>query len=237
MLRECFQSGQQEPVGQRGRCLRLQLFIRGDSTVCRAAVQYAEAFVSAAKGFAWKSPISARTRNSLEEYWQLTRRFRVEKPLVPAFYACDQLRIGFDAEASTAARVEELFTIHAYVRLTCQHCRDARRFLTGLAERWKGIRIVYHDVEHEPDAMEEMTQLARKYGVVVPSFPTILVCGHLISGYRTDATTGRQIEELLWRSSIANRTGQAILDRPQQQLDKNSAIHSRPPCGKVRWLP
>jgi glutaredoxin len=151
------------------------------------------------------------------------RRFRVDKPLVPAFYACDQLKIGFSSEANKAAGVERLFTVHAYIRLTCQHCRDAKQFLTGLAQRWKGIRVVYHDVERESGAMREMTELAQRYGIAAPSLPTIFVCGRIITGYRTDATTGRQIEELLWKASTASKPAPPGVRQPQQQRDTRAA--------------
>jgi hypothetical protein len=75
------------------------------------------------------------------------------------------------------------------------------RFLTELEMRWKGIRVVFHNVDSESGAIQQMKLLAQRYGITAPAFPVISVCGGVISGYRTDATTGREIEELLEKSS------------------------------------
>jgi glutaredoxin len=140
-------------------------------------------------------------KESLERYWQLVKRFRIEKPRVPIYCACERVKVGFTSESKSGAAIEDLFAIHAYVRSTCPHCRDAKRFLSGLEKRWRGIRIVFHDVDREAGAIGQMTKLARQYGVTAPSFPVISVCGRVVSGYSTDSITGRQIEELLWKTS------------------------------------
>jgi glutaredoxin len=213
---------QWQPARQE-RCLRLQLFIRGDSAICQAAARSAEAFVKQRRGICLEVLDVGEDEKALAEYRQLLQHFRVTKPAVPGFYACNQLKIGFDAKSQEPAEFEELFTIHAYVRLTCQHCRDARRFLTGLAQRWSGIRLVYHDVEREAGAIEVLSQKVRRYGVTAPSFPSIFVCGRLVSGYRSDATTGREIEELLWKASTVAKS-QAPATSTRQPKNSRAAI-------------
>jgi glutaredoxin len=194
-------AAEQSAMARTERCLHLQLYIRSDSPLCLEAQRYAESFRERRGGICIEVIDTITDKNGLNRYWQLMRRFRVEKPRVPTFHACDRLKIGFSDPAKSAAAIEDLFAIHTYIRPTCPHCRDAKQFLTGLAKRWKGVRIVFHDMDHEPGAVREMTALAQKHGITVPSFPIIYVCNRVISGYHTDATTGRQIEELLIKAS------------------------------------
>ena len=192
------------------RCLRLQVFIRSDSALCRKAVEYAEDLVERRQGICLDVVDTLTNKEGLNRYLELVRRFRVEKPGVPAFYACDQFKIGYSSEAKSAAAIENLFAIHAYIRPTCPHCRDAKRFLMELAKRWKALRVVFHDLDHDPGAMQEMTVLARKHGISAPAYPVIDVCGRVMTGYRTDTTTGRQIEDLLLRASVSQPADESI---------------------------
>jgi glutaredoxin len=179
----------------------LQVFIRGDSELCHEAVKYAETFVERREGICLEIVDTLASKESLARYWQLAKRFRIDKPRVPIFFACNRVKAGFSSEAKSGPAIDDLFAIHAYIRPTCQHCRDAKRFLTALSQRWKGIRLIFHDLDRESGATQEMTLLASRHGITAPSFPVISVCGRVISGYRTDATTGRQIEELLIKAS------------------------------------
>ena len=218
------QAGQPSLAAETVRCLSLQVFIRGDSKLCQEAVKFAKTFVESREGICLQVVDVKQDEEALTRYWQLVRRFRVAEPRVPAFYACDRLRIGFESAAKSAAGVEELFAIHAYIRSSCQHCRDAKQFLTGLATRWKGVRIVFHDVDRDQGAMQSMNELARQYGITMPSLPTVSACGHLISGYQTDAITGRQIEDLFLKASTT-KTRAAPVDRgPQQPGNTNSHV-------------
>jgi glutaredoxin len=187
------------------RCLKLEVFVRSDSALCQEAIEYAEGLVERREGICLEVVDTLTNKQALDRYWQLVRRFRVERPRVPIFYACNRLKTGFSSEAKTAAAVEELFAIHAYIRPTCQHCRDAKHFLTDLSQRWKGIRVIFHDLDRESGATQEMTLLARRHGIIATSFPMIFACGRVISGYNTDDTTGRQIEALLIKASLTER--------------------------------
>jgi hypothetical protein len=114
--------------------------------------------------------------------------------------------------------------------MTCPHCRDARRFLTALAKRWSGVRVVFHDVEREPDALEQMTQLARRHGTAASSLPGIYVCGHFLAGYQSDAITGRRIEGLLLQASTTEkeveRDRQPQGSKPAEKRLRSSALHN-----------
>jgi hypothetical protein len=225
-------TAREQPSGEAERCLQLQVFIRGDSTLCQEALTYAEKFAEHRDGICVEVIDTRADKVSLDRFWQLVRQFRVEKPRVPLFFACGQLKAGFSSEAKSAAGIEDLFAIHAYIRPTCQHCRDARRFLTGMARRWSGIRLIFHDVDREPSSIQKMNTLARKYGITAPSFPLIFVCGRVISGYQTDATTGRQIEDLLVKASVPEVDRVQVAPRPKQR--QSTLGHSlRPITGET----
>jgi hypothetical protein len=206
------------------RCLQFQIFVRSDSTLCEKAQRYAQALAERRDGICLEVIDTLANDEAVNRYWQLVREFRVEKPRVPIFHACGQLKVGFSGESKSAAAIEDLFSIHAYIRLTCQHCRDAKRFLTGLAGRWKGVRVIFHDVDREAGALKEMNELARRHSITAPSFPVVRVCGRIITGYRTDATTGRQIEDLLLKSSIAKPESERV--GPQSNQDENERASS-----------
>ena len=80
-----------------------------------------------------------------------------------------------------------------------------------------------------------MTLLAEQHGISAPSFPVIYVCGHVISGYRTDASTGRQIEELLIKASVEEVTDDAGKRRPERR-ESNRAQTQLPVTSKNSWL-
>jgi glutaredoxin len=208
----------------------LQVFIRGDSTLCQKALKYAETFVERREGICIEIIDTLANKEALERYWQVVRQFRVEKPRVPIFVACGRLKVGFSSEVKSATDIEDLFAIHAYIRPTCQHCRDAKRFLTGLAMRWKGIRVIFHDVDGESGVIYEMNELARRHGITAPSFPVVYVCGRVISGYRTDATTGRQIEDLLLKASAPK-----LRDEHMEPELKQLGTYGAPSQHSIAW--
>jgi hypothetical protein len=223
--------GEQSETTGPERCLQLKVFIRGDSEVCQEATKFAEDLSKRRGGICVEVRDVAEDSEALKEYWGVMRRFRVDKPVLPAFYACNQLKAGFASADKSRPDVAALFTIHAYVRMTCPHCRDARRFLSELARRWPGIRVVFHDVERESGAMQRMTELARRHGTTVTSLPGIYACGRFIAGYQSDATTGRQIEDLLRRASTTK-----LQEEPRESKADAPNNAATPTTSQNSWL-
>jgi hypothetical protein len=183
------------------RVLRLDVFVRADSALGQQAIAAAKEFCQERRGVQLFVYDLTSDEEARKVYWSLVKKHGVSKPLLPAFYACHRFRCGY-AEREGKAPIAALFSIHAYVRPTCQHCRDATAFLHGLAERWPGVRVAFHDVEHDAKARNEMRAVASRHGVTPTALPGIVLCGRYLSGYRDDATTGRQLEQLLWSASI-----------------------------------
>jgi hypothetical protein len=219
--------GAQQKAISKERCLRLELYVRSDSALCQEAKTFAEAFSKSRDGICLEVIDTIDNKAGLDRYWQLVRRFRVENPRVPLFYACNQLKIGFKDAKTSAASIEQFFAVHAYIRPTCPHCRDAMRFLTELAVRWKGVRTIFHNLETETGAVQQMNLLAQQHGIAAPAFPVISLCGRVISGYRTDATTGQQIEELLINASVEGAVDVPV-KRQAKQLENRGVKLLRP---------
>jgi cytochrome c biogenesis protein CcdA/glutaredoxin len=231
----CGVRAQPQAATKTEQCVRLQLYIRSDSKVCQEAQEYADTLGERRGGICIEVVDTLTDNEGRDRYWQLMRRFHVEKPRVPAFYVYDRLKVGFSNADNSAAVIEDLFAIHAYIRSTCQHCRDAKQFLTGFVQQWKGMRVTFHDIDREAGAKQEMYRLARQHGITAPSFPLIYVCGRVISGYHTDATTGRQIEDLLWKASVAVGKKEPI-DRRSEQTENKPAFVQFSVNRKIAWL-
>jgi len=211
----------------RARCLKLEVFIRGDSQPCRDAVKVAKAFVDSRDGICLRIHDVKESKERLSEFWQLMRKYGVQSPRVPAFLACGQLKLGFLDEVKCREDIASLFTIHAYVRSTCQHCRAAKQFLGPLVYRWPALQLVVHDVDREPGAMQKIRELAQRRGIAAPSLPTIFLCGQIISGYQTDATTGRQIEQLLLGASSETPRNESTPPRSEYRETPNTTQRHR----------
>jgi glutaredoxin len=139
---------------------------------------------------------------ALKRLWKLAKRQGFDQPTVPAYYAYGQIKFGFaDAEA-TRREIEDLYTIHAYTREGCPHCRDAKAFLKDLQRRRPGIRVVIHDVVSEPGARDRMNELSRKFRIPATGLPCFYVCGRFMVGFNTAQTTGRQLEALFQNPQV-----------------------------------
>jgi hypothetical protein len=130
-----------QPASTRNeRCLTLQLYIRSDSELCQQAEKYAKTFSERRGGICLEIIDTAKDKDGLDRYWQLMRRFRVERPRVPVFYACGRLKVGFSDANKSAAAVEDLFAIHAYVRPALPRCHAvSNRIGNALARRAPGL--------------------------------------------------------------------------------------------------
>ncbi len=92
---DCGAQAQPQAVTRMERRIRLQLYIRSDSTLCQEALKFGETLVERREGICLDVVDTLEDKDGLDLYWQLVRRFRVEKPRVPLFHACGQLKVGF----------------------------------------------------------------------------------------------------------------------------------------------
>jgi glutaredoxin len=74
-------------------------------------------------------------------------------------------------------------TLRVYVRDGCPHCADAKTFLAQLAIERPDLRIVFRNVNQDPEASAEWQQLSRNAGVSPPGVPTFVIDGRVMVGF------------------------------------------------------
>lgn len=87
--------------------------------------------------------------------------------------------------------------IDVYVRDGCPHCVKAELFLQALKREQPTLRIVVHDVLHDPAALEQLQRFAKNQGIGIVRVPAFQVGGQLIIGYSDEITTGQLIRDAL----------------------------------------
>ncbi|HVW36010.1 MAG TPA: glutaredoxin [Pirellulales bacterium] len=173
----------------------VEVFYRPDSELSTKALELLEE-IERQPGVRVKKYDVLADNDALKRLWKLAKRQGVDQPTVPAYFAYGQIKFGFADKETTRREIEELYTIHAYTREGCPHCRDAKAFLKQLQQRRPGIRVVIHDVVSEPGARDRMNELSRRFGIPATGLPCFYVCGRFMVGFNTAQTTGRQLEAL-----------------------------------------
>jgi hypothetical protein len=194
------QGADRSPYVSPANTLTVELFVRDDSDFCRRAVDYLRGLQSSREGVRAIIHDVAADPAALERFWTLSRRFRVKNPIVPLFYACDVVKVGFSTAEASGPEVDKLLQFQAFVREGCGHCRDAKAFLRDLHRRWPGLDIVFHDVIRDQRAQQQMQNLANHFQTKVVSLPCFYFCGRFLVGFESAATTGRGIEQTLQES-------------------------------------
>jgi len=92
--------------------------------------------------------------------------------------------------------------IEVFVRNGCPHCAKAELFLQALKREQPALRIVIHDVDQEPAALEQLQQLAKNQGVRAIKVPAFQVGGQLIVGFSDEITTGQLVRGALTQAQI-----------------------------------
>lgn len=87
--------------------------------------------------------------------------------------------------------------IEVYVRDGCPHCADAKLFLAQLAQERPALRIVYHRVDQDAVARDELMRLSREAGVWPPGVPTFVIGGRVMVGFATAEQTGPALLAML----------------------------------------
>ena len=104
---------------------------------------------------------------------------------------------GSSASASTTASAAEM---EVFVRPGCPFCEAAKGFLTELQRRRPKLHMRIRDISQDPEALQELSELAHRFGVHPVGVPAFYLRGQLIIGFFSAETTGKMIEALLDRS-------------------------------------
>ncbi len=178
----------------------MEAFVRSDRQSARDVESYVADLQKRTPGLSVTVHDVVKDRQQLERLYELSEKTGRDKPSIPAFHCCNRVYFGFASAAESGPLIENLFTADVYARATCPRCRDAKKFLATLQSRWPAIRFRVHEVDGDAMARSRWEALCRAGGGT-PGLPTIDFAGHVIIGYQGDNVTGKQIEELIQRSS------------------------------------
>jgi len=216
--------------GSDGHELVLHVFTRSDSQPCERGVAYARELTEQQPGLRVEVHDLLVEPEWRDQFRELAERFGVKQPGLPAFYVFDRLKLGFKDPTSSGPAIRELFTVHVYVRSGCPHCHAAREFFSQFGRNWPALTIVYHDLARDVGAQAQMHEVARKYNKQATGLPVIEICGQLIIGFDSDATTGRRIEALLQQGTEPLQLKQ---DGKVPKSDSTGSLAPPPPTARV----
>lgn len=184
------------------RCVSLELYIR-KGKASEDATAALEKLVKERKGLRLRTYNLDEPGKPAERLAQISKYFRLPPPDPPAVYGCNSLISNFRDTASLLRQLESILTINAYVRDGCPHCAELKEFLPKIQPRYPGLKVVYHEITRNPNALREMTKLAERYRKHASSVPALHYCNQLSIGFLGEHITGRQIETELNRWSAA----------------------------------
>lgn len=92
---------------------------------------------------------------------------------------------------------ETVVILQVFVRDGCPHCAEAKKYLPHFAREHPNLRIVYHAVDTDPRAADELDRVSRKAGVWPPGVPTFVVDGRVLVGFVSPKVTGPQLGRLV----------------------------------------
>ncbi|MCS7467478.1 hypothetical protein NZK35_12560 [Stieleria sp. ICT_E10.1] len=176
--------------------IRLDVFVRSDRESAETVQAYCDQLKQRINGLDIHVHDVLSDKTQLIRLYELSKQAGREKPLLPAFFACDRMYFGFDDARRTGPEIEQLFTANLYTRTTCPKCGKLKAFVPTLQQRWPAIRFVIHDVDRSATARSEWETLCRKAGSP-PGLPTIDFARRILIGYQGDDTSGAQLEQLI----------------------------------------
>ncbi len=186
-----------------GKCLSIELFTRDDCQECESAATFLAELhsrYSRTRIVTWNLDHSAR---GVERLKAISEAFKIEKPQVPSVYLCRQFVQGFEDAEKAKQKIEDAFTIHVYWRQGCPHCAAGKKYLSALKQKYPMFQVELHEIVTDVKARKQFEDLTKQFGVKAPVVPTFHLFGQIVTGFVSDATTGKQLEELLKSGLVA----------------------------------
>lgn len=85
------------------------------------------------------------------------------------------------SESSQSPPEEKVLEV--FIRDGCPHCTKAKAFLFELASERPWLKIIYHSVDHDANARDDLLRHARRAGVWPPAVPTFLFQDQVLVGF------------------------------------------------------
>lgn len=185
--------GESEPK----RCLVIELFRQADCDQCDALDEFLKQLHQRrprTRIVVWdidKNPAGA------ERLERIGAAFKNPKPKIPSVYLCQRLLTGFENETSARQQIEALFSIQVYWKEGCPRCANGKRFLAELLKKYPFYEVAYREIVKDAKARRDFEVLCRDYNIKAPVVPTFHLAGQVITGFASEATTGKQLEALM----------------------------------------
>ena len=106
--------------------------------------------------------------------------------------------------------------LEVFVRAGCPHCEAAKGFLEELRHARPELRILFHDLDRDSDALARLDGLAQAQALPVVGVPAFYLNGELIVGYQDDQTTGARLLAMLDHSPATPAAEPSAACRPAQ---------------------
>ncbi len=92
---------------------------------------------------------------------------------------------------------EHNVTAYVFWGVGCPHCRAEKRFLDGVGEKYPSLDVHYLEIYNNESNRDLFNRVMDAKNVGIRGVPTFLVGDVVLSGYRTDDTTGAEIESAI----------------------------------------
>jgi glutaredoxin len=136
---------------------------------------------------------------------------------VLAILLLGMLGVGMPTVRSAPDPVPSAPDIEVFMREGCPACSAAKRFLDDSQRERPDLRVIYHDVERDPEALARLQALANQREVQALGLPAFYLRGELLIGYVSVDTTGDRLRAMLDRQAL--RSGDAEASGPASVPD------------------
>jgi hypothetical protein len=110
--------------------------------------------------------------------------------------------IGFTSQKTSSTG--EGYKVYFFYLTGCSHCEDQKLFNENLATKYPSIQIIKHDVA-TPAEITLLREMLEERGIEeMPDLPITIFENQVFSGWESEETTGRAIEEALKQCLTGN---------------------------------
>ena len=116
--------------------------------------------------------------------------------------------------------------LEVFVRRGCPHCEAAKGFLEALRRARPELRILFHDLDLDRNALARLERLAQAQGLPVVGVPAFYLNGELIIGYQDDHASGARLLAMLDRLPGTPAAEPFVACRPAQPDCTTTSPHA-----------
>ena len=136
-------------------------------------------------------------RKDFKAWIEKSRFFALMIMLFSIFYIS---QIGYSAGNSQSKKVK----IEYFGRKDCKNCANLEKFLKELSTKRDDFQYVEHKIDESKEEKAFFDETASKLKLVKGT-PIIYIDGHIIQGFNTADTTGKEIESLINSGKIKDK--------------------------------